>query len=295
MTQVAPMMVFKEWTGSAAERFKHTDMARISQNTKSLADMVSVSYSPFSPARADIFDYGRQNTLEQAIKDICSKVGISAPMEVNWSYGRAVSYADFDRVENYLHQAYRKLNGEGGRIPWNKDRKFDMFTLYADNWTGGGPYYYTLPTSYGASYDEGIVFVRSEATMAQRFAEYNAIITVKSSASSVVLQANGIKPKENIPIIITRGQPTMKETIELQEDAWTGTGPWYQDLTVSNNVANGIVTIAENTSDSRALDFTQCGISVSAVNGNTVTFRAVLKQPVYDLPLLLIYETNEST
>lgn len=295
MTTVAPMMIFKKWEGSDAERFKHTDMNRIRQNVATLGAMVSVPYTAVSVAQSDIFRFDEQNTLEQAIKDICSAVGISAPMDTDWNYNRVLTYLDFERVEKWLHDAYNALRGEGERIGWNKSRKFDMFTLYADNWTGSGPYYYNVPTTYGADYDEGLVFVRSGASVSQRYAEYSGIITVRSSASGVVLQANGLKPEEDIPIIITRGRPAMKETATLTVAGWTGSGPWYQTVVFANEVADGVVTISENTSDSGAVDFAESGISVSAVNGNQVTFRSVLKKPTYDLPILLIYETSEST
>lgn len=293
MTTVAPMMIFKEWKGSEEERFKHTDMNRIRHNVKTLGAMVNVSYTPVSVEHRDLFRFDEENTLEQTIKDICSKCGIDAPMETDWNWNRGVTFADFDRIEKWSWEAYRILKGEGDRILWNQNRKYDLFTLYADNWTGTGPYFYTLPTSYGADYDEGLVFVRNNATVEQRDAEYNALITVKSSTSEVILQANGIKPKTDIPIIITRGLPAMKETATLTESGWTGVGPWYQTITFSNEIRDGVVTIDENAMYTQAMDFADAGISVSSVSGHNVTFRSVFNKPSINLPILLIYEQSQ--
>lgn len=293
MTTVAPMMIFKYWQGSPLERFKHTDMTRVRQNVATLGSLVGVPYTAVSVAHKEIFRFDQENTLEQAIKDICSACGIVAPMETSWNYNRSVSFADFERIERWLYEAYLHLHGEGERIPWDKERKYDLFTLFADNWTGNGPYEYELPTSYGTSYDEGLVFVRKDATVEQRTAEYNALITVKTSASSVVLRANGIKPNVDIPIAITRGYPKMKETAVLTSANWSGTGPWTQTITFANSVGDGVVTIDEGASDTQAIEFAKAGISVSAVSGKSVTFRSVMSKPTINLPILLIYETSQ--
>jgi hypothetical protein len=216
-------------------------------------------------------------------------------METTWGARRGLTCRDFDRVEDWLHRAYKALNGQGGRIEWDDVRNYDPFTLYQDNWTGTGPYYYDLPTDLGQEYSDGLIWVSCTATPQQRAEEYNALITVVSSAEGVRLCAYGIKPKEDIPIIISRGYPTMHESVTLQASGWTGTGPWVQSIVMANPVMDGVLTISENTTTEQAVAFAKAGISVSAVLGYTVTVRAILSKPTVDLPVILIYEKEEGS
>ena len=295
MTEVAPFLTFRTWKGSDAERFKHTEQNRIMHNIKVLADMVGVSFTYTDVTRADQFSVSLQNRIENAIEQICAKLGISAPMETSWGPRRGLTFRDFDRVEDWLHRAYKALNGQGGRIEWDDVRNFDPYTLFADNWGGTGPYYYDLPTDLGAEYEDGLIWVSPEATTVQRASEYNALITAVSSAEGVRLCAHGIKPVEDIPIIITRGYPTMHESATLQASKWTGSGPWVQTIVMANTVANGVITISENTTAAQATAFAKAGISVSAVSGNSVTVRAIMGKPTVDLPVLMIYEKSEGS
>lgn len=295
MTQVAPFLTFRTWRGTDDERFRYTEQNRIMANIKALADMVGVSFQPTEITHADQFSISLQNRIEETIKQICAKLGIEAPMEMAWGARRGLTYRDFDRVENWLYEAYKALNGEGGRIEWDEERNFDPYVLYADNWIGTGPYYYDLPTDLGGEYNDGLIWVRPSATVAQRAAEYNALITVVSSAEGVRLCANGIRPREDIPIIITRGLSPMHESATLQSSKWTGSGPWTQTIVMANAVTTGVLTISENTSSAQAMAFAKAGISVSAVSGNSVTVRAIMAKPTVDLPVMLIYETEEGS
>ena len=295
MTQVAPFLTFREWKGSDVERFRFAEQNRIQANLKRLADMVGVSFQPTEITHADQFSTSLQNRIEETIEQICAKLGIEAQMETTWDVRRGLTYRDFDRVENWLYEAYKALNGEGGRIEWDEERNFDPYALYADNWTGTGPYYYDLPTDLGMEYNDGLIWVRPSATVAQRTAEYNAMITVVSSAEGVRLCANGIRPHEDIPIIITRGLSPMHESATLQASKWTGSGPWTQSIVMANPVAVGVITVSENTTTAQATAFAKAGISVSGVSGTTVTVRAILSKPTVDLPVLLIYESSEGS
>ena len=295
MTQVAPFLTFREWMGTDAERFRYSEQNRIQANIKRLADMVGVSFQVTEITHADQFSISLQNRIEGAIEQICAKLGIEAPMETAWGARRGLTYRDFDRVENWLYEAYKALNGEGRRIEWDEERNFDPYTLYADNWTGTGPYYYDLPTDLGKEYNDGLIWVRPSATVAQRASEYNALITVVSSTEGVRLCANGIRPHEDIPIIITRGLSPMHESATLQASKWTGSGPWTQSIVMANPVAVGVLTVSENTTTAQATAFAKAGISVSGVSGTTVTVRAILSKPTVDLPVLLIYETSEGS
>ena len=295
MTQVAPFLTFREWKGSDVERFRFSEQNRIQANLKRLADMVGVSFQPTEITHADQFSISLQNRIEETIEQICAKLGIEVQMETTWDVRRGLTYRDFDRVENWLYEAYKALNGEGGRIEWDEERNFDPYTLYADNWTGTGPYYYDLPTDLGMEYNDGLIWVRPSATVAQRTAEYNALITVVSSAEGVRLCAHGIRPREDIPIIITRGLSPMHESATLQASKWTGSGPWTQSIVMANPVTVGVITVSENTTTAQATAFAKAGISVSGVSGNTVTVRAILSKPTVDLPVLLIYESSEGS
>ena len=295
MTQVAPFLTFRTWKGTDDERFRYSEQNRIQTNIKRLADMVGVSFQPTEIAHADQFSISLQNRIEGAIEQICAKLGIEAPMETAWDARRGLTYRDFDRVESWLYEAYKTLNGEGGRIEWDEERNFDPYTLYADNWTGTGPYYYDLPTDLGKEYNDGLIWVRPSATVAQRASEYNAMITVVSSTEGVRLCANGIRPREDIPIIITRGLSPMHESATLQASRWTGSGPWTQSIVMANPVAVGVLTVSENTTSAQATAFAKAGISVSGVSGTTVTVRAILSKPTVDLPVLLIYESSEGS
>lgn len=295
MTTVAPFLTFRTWKGTDAERFRFYEQNRIMANLKRLADMVGVSFTYSDITRADQFSISLQNRIESAIKQICAELGISAPMETSWGARRGLTYRDFDRVEKWLHEAYMALNGEGGRIEWDEARNYDPYTLYSDNWTGTGPYEYALPTDLGTEYADGLVWVAPSATVAERVAEYNAMITVVNSTEGVLLRAYGIKPKEDIPIIITRGLSTMHESATLTASGWSGSGPWTQTIIMANTVATGVLTISENTTSAQAVQFAKAGISVSAVNGNRVTVRAVMGKPTVDLPVMVIYEETEGS
>lgn len=295
MTQVAPFLTFRTWRGSDDERFRFYEQNRIMSNIKTLADMVGVSFDYEDITRADQFSISLQNRIEGAIEQICSKVGIDAPMETAWGARRGLTYHDLDRVEDWLHRAYKALNGQGGRIEWDDVRNYDPYVLYHDNWTGTGPYYFDLPTDLGQEYSDGLIWVSCTATPEQRASEYNALITVVSSTEGVRLCAYGIKPKEDIPIIITRGYPAMHESVTLQASGWTGTGPWVQSIVMANPVMDGVLTISENTTTEQAVAFAKAGISVSAVSGYTVTVRAIMSKPTVDLPVILIYEKEEGS
>lgn len=295
MTTVAPFLTFRTWKGSDAERFRFYEQNRIMANLKRLADMVGVAFEYEDVTRADQFSISLQNRIESAIKQICAELGISAPMETSWGARRGLTYKDFDRVERWLHEAYKALNGEGGRIEWDEARNYDPYTLYADNWTGTGPYEYALPTDLGTEYADGLIWVAPSATVAERAAEYNAMITVVNSTEGVLLRAYGIKPKEDIPIIITRGLSTMHESATLTASGWAGSGPWTQNVVMANAVTTGVLTISENTTSAQAIQFAKAGVSVSAVNGNTVTVRAVMAKPTVNLPVMIIYESSEGS
>lgn len=295
MTQVAPFLTFRTWKGSDDERFRYTEQNRIMANIKTLADMVGVSFAYEEVTRADQFSVSLQNRIEGAIEQICAKLGIDAPMETAWGARRGLTFRDFDRVEDWLHRAYLALNGQGGRIDWDDTRNYDPYILFPDNWTGTGPYYYDLPTDLGAEYNDGLIWVSHTATPQQRAEEYNAVITVVSSTEGVRLCAYGIKPRHEIPIIITRGLSPMHESATLQVSKWTGSGPWVQSIVMANPVTTGVLTISENTTSAQATAFAKAGISVSAVSGNTVTVRAIMAKPTVDLPVMLIYETEEGS
>lgn len=295
MTKVAPFLTFREWKGTDEERFRYSEQNRIMANVKRLASMVGVPFAYTKVTREDQFSISLQNRIEGAIEQICAKLGIDAPMETAWGARRGLTYRDFDRVEEWLYRAYKALNGQGGRIDWNDTRNYDPYILFSDNWTGRGPYYYDLPTDLGTEYSDGLIWVSPSATVAQRAEEYNAVITVVSSAEGVRLCAYGIKPKGDIPIIITRGYPTMHESVTLRASGWTGTGPWTQTIIMANPVTTGVLTISENTSGAQATAFVKAGISVSAVSGNTVTVRAIMTKPTVDLPVMLIYEKEEGS
>lgn len=295
MTTVAPFLTFREWRGTDAERFRFYEQNRIMANIKRLADMVGISFTYSDITQADQFSISLQNEIERAIEAICTELGISAPMETSWGPRRGLTYRDFDRVEKWLHEAYKALNGEGERIGWNEARNYDPYTLYSDNWTGTGPYEYTLPTDLGTEYADGLIWVAPSATVAERVAEYNAMITVVSSTEGVRLRAYGIKPKEDIPIIITRGLSPMHESATLTASGWSGSGPWTQNIIMANPVATGVITISENTTGAQAAQFSKAGISVSAVNDNNITVRAVMARPTVDLPVMVIYEVSEGS
>lgn len=295
MTQVAPFLTFRTWRGSDDERFRFYEQNRIMVNVKRLADMVGVPFTYTDVTRADQFSISLQNRIEGAIEQICSKLGIDAPMETAWGARRGLTYHDLDRVEDWLHRAYKALNGQGERIEWDDVRNYDPYVLYQDNWTGTGPYYYDLPTDLGMEYSDGLIWVSCTATPQQRAAEYNALITVVSSTEDVRLCAYGIKPKDDIPIIISRGYPSMHESVTLQANGWTGTGPWVQSIVMANPVMDGVLTISENTTTEQAVAFAKAGISVSAVSGYTVTVRAIMSKPTVDLPVILIYEKEEGS
>lgn len=295
MTDTAPFLTFRTWKGSDSERFRYSEQNRIISNIKRLADLVGVPFETVEVTHADQFSISLQNRMESAIKAICAKVGIDAPMETSWGARRGLTFKDFDRVEDWLHRAYWALDGRGSRIGWDEVRRFDPYLLLAKRWTGTGPYFYDLPTDLGQIYADGLVWVSPEATPSQRASEYNAMITVVSSAEGVRLCAHGIRPREDIPIIITRGYPLMHESVTLRASGWTGNGPWTQTVIMANPVANGVITINEGATTEQAKAFAKAGISVASSNGTSVSIRAVFSKPTVDLSALLIFEESEAT
>lgn len=290
-----PQLTMKIWDGDGRERFTHKDMNRVFYNINTLSRACGVDGADFPTVReADQFDYNHAQAIEDIIGECADKLGLSLAVESVWGVGRSLSFVDFDRWESNTHEIYRKLGGIGDRIPAERRRLNYSAILFADNWTGAGPWTQTLTSPIVTADREIVAFVPHTATIAERHSEAMARLRVDSSGDRrISVTATGQKPRTNIPIRLALGGLDMHEIHTIPASGWTGTGPWYQNITLSNTVADAIVGVTESTTNAQAVAFAESGIAPSAVSGKTITLRAIYSKPTMDLVLGVMYDSSE--
>lgn len=294
MAEIPPMYI-KTWKGSAAERFKHTDMARIENNINKLAELSGVpTVSYKSKTEASQFDYSEYQKAEDEVQAIADKRGVPVNMETMWSYGRTVNYADFERLEREFYKVYRAAGGQSERVAWDEYPLFIGWILKADGWQGNGPYTYTVKSDFIRRDLDMIAYIPDGSSNEEQAAAVNAVLTAECDKfGEIKITALSVKPKIDIKIKVIMRVFKMNETKTLSSAGWQGSGPWTQDITVSKNVASGIITPAEGMTEAQAKAFAAAGLSISATNGRTVTIRALFSKPNINLNVLLLYESTQ--
>jgi len=285
-------LTFCIWDGDADERFRHMDMNRIEYNANKLAKECGVTQVPFIEVTRDQqFRYDEVQRLESLITAIASRIGVSIEPSRQWAPGTPLSYIDIERMELSLYSCYVALGGIGERITAGRFRPVVAGTLFASSWTGSPPSI-TLDVPMAHGDRDVIAYVPHTATIEQRMAEMEARLTLSAVSDRVLrITATGTKPRINIPIRISLGGISMIETKTLGT-GWSGSGPWTQDVTLEDEPENVLVGLAEGTTSEQSRAYIEAGIHVSAVNGNTVTIRALFEKPTVSIPVGIMYSTS---
>jgi len=285
-------MVIKQWFGRGYERFTHHDMNRVNSNAKELFAFFAPSGVPnlrTNYTRADQFDYQDFQALELAIKAMGGYIGQIFAVEEAWGYNRTVSWVDFERVEAYLYMIY--VN-RGGTNPRQTVPDWMFFTLYAKKWEGTGPYHQILDAETAEEYT-AVAFCDPLATV-QAFADHiNAVLKVVNPPDErISIVAYGIKPTEDIPIIIKKGVFKMQARVNLPASAWVGSGPWTQSVSVAGLSVNsiGIVGAGQQQTVDQFLAFRDASMRLSAVGTNTATVQVVGDKPTIDISIVVAWE-----
>lgn len=291
-----PELMSKIWDGDDAEYFTYIDMNRVEYNANIIAKEIGIDQVAFiETTRADQFRYDEAQKLENLIREIGSRLGVSVSTETTWSYNRTISYVDFERWEANTWALYRALGGVGQRIPAGRVLVNYHATLFPGSWRGNGPYYIDLDMPAVHPDTEAMSFVTHTADIDQRMAEYNALLRiVPLSDRRVRIYALSMLPKVNIPITIAIGGLQMKEELNLTVSGWVGSGPWTQDVSVPERATEAIIGQWEGMSDQAVEQMASAILSVSAIENNVIRIRALGEKPTIDLNPVLLYDVSDS-
>jgi len=287
-----PELTFCLWDGDPDEHFRWIDMNRLTYNADIIAREAGVTRVQFVPAdRAQQFRYDEVQKLEDLIAAIALHIGVPIEQIRSWSAGIRVDYRDFERIESNLYACYLALGGVGERIPAGKFKRIVNATLFPDRWASTPPSI-DLDVPMAGTSSELVVFVPHTASMEQRLAEMEARM-VGSLVSDKVMRitATGVTPRIQIPIRIALGGLTMIENKTLASTDWAGDGPWTQTVTLSESPDNVMVGMAEGMTSEQTKAFAEAGLHASAIDGTSVTIRAIFKQPTVNIPIGIYYST----
>ena len=289
-----PELMSKIWDGDDAEYFTFIDMNRVEYNANICAKYAGVGTADFLvTTREGQFRYDEAQKLENLIKAIGAKLGVSVSTESSWSYNRTVSYVDFERWESNIWNLYTALGGVGSRIQAGTVLVNYHTTLFASEWQGTGPFYMDLETPAIYSDTEALAFVSYTADVQQRQAEYNAVLRAVPNGDRVVrYYAMARKPKFDIPVTIAVGGLQMHTEISLSASSWSGSGPWTQDVTVPQGATDAVIGQWEGMTAEAVTQLMAGRIHVSAINGTTITVRAIGTKPTVTLNPMLLYDVS---
>ena len=291
-----PELMSKIWDGDDAEYFTFIDMNRVEYNANICAKYAGVGTADFLvTTREGQFRYDEAQKLENLIKAIGAKLGVSVSTESNWSYNRTVSYVDFERWESNIWNLYTALGGIGNRIQAGKILVTYSSTLFASEWQGTGPYYMDLEMPAVYPDTEALFYVSHLASVDARMAEYNAVLRATVPSDRVLrVYALGLKPTVDIPIKISLGGLTMYTELNISASSWTGSGPFTTTVSLSEVPVNATLGVWEGMTDAAVEAMTNGIISVSSISGTKVTIRCLGDKPVIDLNPIIMWESSNN-
>lgn len=289
-----PEIMSKIWTGTETEFFRHMDMNRVQYNANICARYAGVEEVVFQEfSHASQFRHDEAQKLEDLIKATGTALGVDVTTESAWGYNRTVSFVDFERWESNIWKVYKALGGIGERIPAGTILARYHTILFANEWQGPGPYHIDLELPAAAGSMELLAFVTHTADIHQRIAEHNAVLRVIPQSDRVVrVQALNYKPRADIPITVAIRGLSMHTELSLPASAWTGTGPWTQQVTVPKEATEAVIGQWEGMTAEAVSQMMAAMIHVAAINGTTVTVRAMGRKPSIDLNPVLLYDTS---
>lgn len=287
-----PELTFCLWDGDPDEHFRWIDMNRLTYNANILARESNVTQVQFVEAdRSQQFRYDEVQKLEDLTVAIALQLGVSIEPIRTWSAGITLDYRDFERIESNLYACYVNLGGIGERIPAGKFKRIVNATLFPDSWTGS-PAHIDLDIPMAQSDAELIAFVPHMADVEQRVNEMEARMVASLLTDRMMrITATGVVPNVQIPIRIALGGLSVIENKTLASSDWSGSGPWTQTITLSESPDNVMIGMAEGMTQAQSKEFAECGIHASAIDGTSVTVRAIFKQPTIDIPIGAYYST----
>ncbi len=291
-----PELMCKIWDGDEGEFFTWLDMNRVEFNVNALAIEAGIQTTEFiETSRTSQFRYDEAQKLERLLATVASSLGIAIPLEDSWASGRSVSYVDFERWESGFWTLYTAMGGIGERIPAGKTLVTYTAMLFASDWQGTGPYHQDLVMPAVMMSTEAVAYLPHIATMEQRMAEYDASLIVRHvSDRKVRIYALQARPTADLPIRISLEGLPMHETINLTKDGWAGSGPWTQTVTLSGTPANAVIGPHDGMTDAAVLAMADAIISVSAIDGTSITVRAVGTKPTIDIDPAIMWEASET-
>ena len=292
MKQIAPILS-RRWAGAEDERFRHDEMTRLEDLGNFLAKYVEISENEYlSKTRASQFRYDEYQKLELKLREVASQAGTSVVGNVNWNAGDGFNHRSIERVEKAIYDIYQHLGGRCGRVRWNQLLNIHDIVLYAEGWSGSGPYTYAVEIPTILTGDESIAFVREDATVEERICEYNAVLMPSKTDGSVTMTAYGIKPDKDLVMRVARRRMNMFEKFTVNESAWTGTGPWTATVQTTKNVAGGVAMISSDATVAQVNEYMRAVIAPSGLSGKTVTLRANHAKPTMAIPMIVMYSDD---
>ena len=100
------------------------------------------------------------------------------------------------------------------------------------------------------------------------------------------------KPKHDIPVTIAVGGLQMHTEISLPASSWSGSGPWTQDVAVPQGATDAVIGQWEGMTAEAVTQLMAGRIHVSAINGTTITVRAIGTKPTVTLNPMLLYDVS---
>lgn len=291
-----PEIMSKVWTGADTEFFSFRDMSRVEYNANLCARYAGINEVVFQEvSRASQFRYDEAQKLENLIQAIGTALSMTVTTESAWGYNRTLSYADFERWESNIWALYKILGGIGERIPAGTILARYHTTLFANEWQGSGPYFIDLEMPAATGDTELLAFVTHTADIHQRTAEYNAVLRAIPQGDHMVrVQALNYRPRADIPITVAIRGLSMHTELSLPASAWVGTGPWTQQVTVPQEATEAVIGQWEGMTAEAVGQMMTAMLHVSAIDGTTVTVRAMGRKPSIDLNPVLLYDISNT-